>query len=73
MRLYLDLKKVTKSGSIERLKQWEKNSNGRYEIELYWDFAPYSWKCSTAGAYTRKMIISILLPINAEACRCISY
>ena len=28
---------------IERLKQWEKNSNGRYEIELYWDFAPYSF------------------------------
>lgn len=25
---------------IERLQQWEKNSNGKYEIELYWDFAP---------------------------------
>lgn len=25
------------------VKQWEKNSNGRYEIELYWDFAPYSF------------------------------
>nr|CRY96166.1 hypothetical protein [uncultured prokaryote] len=37
---------------IERLKQWENNSNGRYEIELYWDFAPYSFSsmarnCST--------------------------
>jgi len=28
---------------IERLKQWETNSNGRYEIELYYDFAPYSF------------------------------
>ena len=26
---------------IERLQQWEKNSNGKYEIELYWDFAPH--------------------------------
>lgn len=25
------------------VKQWEKNSNGRYKIELYWDFAPYSF------------------------------
>ena len=22
---------------IEQLQQWEKNSNGKYEIELYWD------------------------------------
>lgn len=28
---------------IERLKQWEKNSNGNYEIELYYDMAPYSF------------------------------
>ena len=28
---------------IERLQQWEKNSNGKYEIELYWDFAPHSF------------------------------
>ena len=27
---------------IDRLKQWEKNSNGKYEIVLYKDFAPYS-------------------------------
>ena len=33
----------TLQNCIERLKQWEKNSNGRYEIELYWDFAPYSF------------------------------
>ena len=26
---------------IEELKQWEKNSNGKCEIELYWDIAPY--------------------------------
>lgn len=29
----------TLSKCIERLKQWETNSNGRYEIELYTDFA----------------------------------
>ena len=28
---------------IEQLQQWEKNSNGKYEIELYWDFAPHSF------------------------------
>ena len=27
---------------IERLKQWEKNSNGRYEIELYRDCLLYT-------------------------------
>ena len=26
---------TTFQNCIERLKQWEKNSNGRYEIELY--------------------------------------
>ena len=26
---------TTLHNCIERLKQWEKNSNGRYEIELY--------------------------------------
>ena len=30
---------TTFQNCIERLKQWEKNSNGRYEIELYRDFA----------------------------------
>ena len=33
---------TTFQNCIERLKQWEKNSGGRYEIELYYDFAPYS-------------------------------
>lgn len=28
---------------IEELKLWEKNSNGKCEIELYWDIAPYSF------------------------------
>ena len=32
---------TTFQNCIGRLKQWEKNSNGRYEIEFYWDFAPY--------------------------------
>ena len=27
---------------IDRLKQWEKSSNGRYKIELTPDFAPHS-------------------------------
>ncbi len=30
---------TTFQNCIERLKQWEKNSGGRYEIELYYDFA----------------------------------
>lgn len=34
---------TTFQNCIERLKQWEKNSNGRYEIELYRDFAPHSF------------------------------
>ena len=34
---------TTFQNCIERLKQWEKNSNGRYEIELYRDFTPYSF------------------------------
>ena len=34
---------TTFQNCIGRLKQWEKNSNGRYEIEFYWDFAPYSF------------------------------
>ena len=34
---------------IERLQQWEKNSNGKYEIELYWDFAPHSFGFPTDG------------------------
>ena len=28
---------TTFQNCIGRLKQWEKNSNGRYEIEFYWD------------------------------------
>ena len=28
---------TTFQNCIERLKQWEKNSGGRYEIELYYD------------------------------------
>ena len=31
---------TTFQNCIERLKQWEKNSNGRYEIELSRDFTP---------------------------------
>ena len=34
---------------IEELKQWEKNSNGKCEIELYWDIAPYSFGFATDG------------------------
>lgn len=28
---------------LERLKKWEENPNCKCEIELYWDFAPYSF------------------------------
>ncbi len=34
---------TTFQNCIERLKQWETNSQGRYEIELYYDSAPYSF------------------------------
>lgn len=34
---------TTFQNCIERLKQWETNSQGRYEIELYYDRAPYSF------------------------------
>lgn len=30
---------------IERLQQWEKNSNGKYEIELYRDFGECKLNC----------------------------
>ena len=46
---------------IERLKQWEKNSNGRYEIELYWDFAPYSFGFAEIAAYGSKGVVGGLL------------
>ena len=34
---------TTFQNCIERLKQWETNSQGRYEIELYYDHAPHSF------------------------------
>ena len=46
---------------IERLKQWEKNSNGRYEIELYWDFAPYSFGFAEIAADGSKGVVGGLL------------
>ena len=46
---------------IERLKQWEKNSNGRYEIELYWDFAPYSFGFAEVAADGSKGVVGGLL------------
>ena len=38
---------TTFQNCIERLKQWEKNSNGRYEIELYRDLR--KWPLTEAG------------------------
>ena len=35
---------------IERLKQWEVNSNGRYEIELYTDFRTVFIRIRRGGA-----------------------
>ena len=46
---------------IERLKLWEKNSNGRYEIELYWDFAPYSFGFAEVAADGSKGVVGGLL------------
>ena len=51
---------------IERLKQWEKNSNGRYEIELYRDFAPYSFGFAEIAADGSKGVVGgIALPRQA--------
>ena len=46
---------------IERLKQWEKNSNGRYEIELYRDFAPYSFGFAEVAEDGKRGIVGGLL------------
>lgn len=46
---------------IERLKQWETNSNGRYEIELYHDFAPYSFGFSEVAKDGKRGIVGELL------------
>lgn len=46
---------------IERLKQWETNSNGRYEIELYRDFAPYSFEFAEVAKDGTRGIVGGLL------------
>ena len=46
---------------LERLKQWEKNSNGKYEIMLYYDFAPYSFGFAEITADGKKGIVGGLL------------
>lgn len=46
---------------IERLKQWEVNSNGRYEIELYHDFAPYSFEFAEVAQDGTRGIVGGLL------------
>ena len=37
---------TTFQNCIERLKQWEKNSGGRYEIELYYEETALWVDCS---------------------------
>lgn len=52
---------------IERLKQWEVNSNGRYEIELYHDFAPYSFEfVEVAKDGTRGIVGGLLYHGNPD-------
>jgi hypothetical protein len=46
---------------MERLKLWEKNSKGRYEIELYKDFAPYSFGFAERTTNGRTGIVGGLL------------
>ena len=60
---------TTFQNCIERLKQWEKNSNGRYEIELYRDFAPHSFGFAKGEELQRrclflweKRLLSLFLP-----------
>ena len=52
---------TTFQNCIGRLKQWEKNSNGRYEIEFYWDFAPYSFGFAERTPDGRNGIVGGLL------------
>ena len=52
---------TTFQNCIERLKQWEKNSGGRYEIELYYDFAPYSFGFAERTPDGRNGIVGGLL------------
>lgn len=52
---------TTLHNCIERLKQWEKNSNGKYEIELYRDFAPYSFGFAEVAADGNMGIVGGLL------------
>ena len=52
---------TTFQNCIERLKQWEKNSNGRYEIELYRDFAPHSFGFAEVAANGSRGIVGGLL------------
>lgn len=46
---------------IERLKQWEANSNGRYEIELYYDSSPYSFGFAEVAKDGTKGVVGGLL------------
>ena len=57
---------TTFQNCIERLKQWEKNSNGRYsqgvyEIELYYDCSPYSFGFAQVAADGNRGIVGGLL------------
>ncbi len=46
---------------IDRLKQWEANSNGRYEIELYYDSSPYSFGFAEVAKDGTKDVVGRLL------------
>lgn len=58
---YKSIGDTTFQNCIERLKQWEKNSGGRYEIELYYDFAPYSFGFAERTPDGRNGIVGGLL------------
>lgn len=52
---------TTLQNCIECLKQWGKNSNGKYEIELYRDFAPHSFGFAERTPDGRNGIVGGLL------------
>ncbi|WP_373207660.1 DUF4120 family protein [Phocaeicola vulgatus] len=52
---------TTFQNCIDCLKQWETNSQGVYEIELYYDCSPYSFGFAQVAADGNRGIVGELL------------
>lgn len=52
---------TTLQNCIDCLKQWEINSQGVYEIELYYDCSPYSFGFAQVAANGNRGIVGGLL------------